>query len=98
MTVLNKILSCYSTDNNPSPTPEKHSATRTVSVNSNSDASTTVPSVYLNHLSDYTETSHDDSDSDNRPENIFERMRQLASQRRYDGVHIRRGDKLVLNM
>jgi len=91
-------MTCYSTEEKSSTNTVKNSTIRTVSVTSNSDVSTAAPSLYLSHLSDTTETSHEESDIESSPELIFERMRQLASKRRYDGVHIRRGDKLVLNM
>jgi hypothetical protein len=49
--------------------------------------------------------SHDETGAGDSPgstgvsqDEVFERMKALATRRRYDGVHVRKGSKLVLNI
>jgi hypothetical protein len=98
MSILNKLLICYDKDPKKGATLQDVSVVRTESLASNSDASTHAPTISLNHLSQSPNSPETTSDSMSPVVDIYERMRVLAERRRYDGVHVRRGNKLVLNM
>ena len=90
MSVINKIINCYHKEFDKAEI--RFAVSRCTS-----DASTTAPSVDLNCSSDFLEAHTDQSEHEYPVDDILENMRRLATKRRYDGAHVRFGDKLVLN-
>jgi hypothetical protein len=90
MSVLNKIIKCY---NKEFARPMLgFPASR-----SNSETSTVAPSLNLNNSPDI-DPNRDLTEDEFMVRDIFENMRRLALKRRYDGAHVRKGDKLILNV
>jgi hypothetical protein len=93
MTLLQKILRCYPHNSSPK-SAEVHVRTRY-----------TKSSRYLSEDRSTSVPSHDETGAGDSPgstgvsqDEVFERMKALATRRRYDGVHVRKGSKLVLNI